>query len=73
MDQKNVWFVIIGNDDLMQKGLNFDDIANVSIKGSDYKINFWYISKNDAINIMKTFDLKKRIIINAIIIYKNGW
>ena len=62
-----------GCDDLMQKGLNFDDIANVSIKGSDYKINFWYISKNDAINIMKTFDLKKRIIINAIIIYKNGW
>ena len=60
-----------GCDDLMQKGLNFDDIANVSIKGSDYKINFWYISKNDAINIMKTFDLKKRIIINAIIIYKN--
>ena len=62
-----------GCDDLMQKSLNFDDIANVSIKGSDYKINFWYISKNDAINIMKTFDLKKRIIINAIIIYKNGW
>ena len=62
-----------GCDDLIQKGLNFDDIANVSIKGSDYKINFWYISKNDAINIMKTFDLKKRIIINAIIIYKNGW
>ena len=62
-----------GCDDLMQKGLNFDDIANVSIKESDYKINFWYISKNDAINIMKTFDLKKRIIINAIIIYKNGW
>ena len=62
-----------GCDDLMQKGLDFDDIANVSIKGSDYKINFWYISKNDAINIMKTFDLKKRIIINAIIIYKNGW
>ena len=37
----------------MQKGMNFNDAAIVSIKGSDYKIHFWYISKDDAINIIK--------------------
>ena len=31
----------------------------VSIKGNDYRIHFWYISKNDAINIMKNSNLKK--------------
>ena len=34
-----------GCHDLMQKAI-------VSIKGNDYRIHFWYMSKNDAINIM---------------------
>ena len=25
----------------------------VSVKGSDYRIHFWYMSKDDAINIKK--------------------
>ena len=37
----------------MQKAMSFNDAAIVSIKGSDYGIHFWYMSKNDAINIMK--------------------
>ena len=32
--------------------MNFNDLANVSIKGNDYTINFWYMSKNDAIVLM---------------------
>ena len=34
---------------LMQKAINFNDISIVSIKGSDYRIHFWYMSKDDAI------------------------
>ena len=37
----------------MQKAMSFNDDAIVSIKGSDYRICFWYMSKNDPINIMK--------------------
>ena len=37
----------------MQKTMNFDEFAIVSIKGSDYRIHFWYINKDDAINITK--------------------
>ena len=48
-----------GCHDLMQKAMNFNDVAIVSLKGSDYRIHFWYMSKDDAINIMKNSDLKK--------------
>ena len=34
---------------LMQKATNFNDVAIVSINGSNYRIHFWYISKNDVI------------------------
>ena len=36
----------------MQKTMNFNNIAIVYVKGSAYRINFWYVSKYDAINIM---------------------
>ena len=39
--------------DLIQKAINFNDVAIVSVKGSDCRIHFWYMSKNDAANIMK--------------------
>ena len=48
-----------GCHDLMQKALSFNDVAIVSIKKNDYIIHFWYMSKDDAINIMKNFDFKK--------------
>ena len=32
--------------------MNFNDVAIISIKGSDYRYQFWYMSKDDAINIM---------------------
>ena len=34
----------------MQKAMIFNNIAYV--KGTAYRINFWYMSKDDAINIM---------------------
>ena len=65
--QKNVIFVTIGFKDigfkyepylcngchdLMQKAMSFNNIAIVYVKGNAYRINFWYMSKDDAVNIM---------------------
>ena len=70
--QKNVVFVIIGIlkilvlstkhlcngcHDLMQKAMSFNYVAIVYVKGSAYRTNFWYMSKNDAINIMNGSNL----------------
>ena len=41
----------------MQKAMNFNDVAIVSVKGSDYRIHLWYMSKSDAINIMNNSNL----------------
>ena len=41
-----------GCHDLMEKGMSFNNIAIVCVKGNAYRINFWYMSKNDAINII---------------------
>ena len=45
----------------MQKAMSFNNIAIVYIKGNSYKVNFWYMSKDDAINIMN--DSRVRILI----------
>ena len=49
-----------GCGDLMQKGLSFDDIAIVSVKGNDYKIHFWYMSKDEAINLLRIYWFKEK-------------
>ena len=40
--------------------MNYNDIAIVSIKGNYYRIHFWYMSKDDAINIMKNANLNEK-------------
>ena len=75
-DQKSVIFAIIGIfldkkfnyephlcngcHDLMQKAMSFKNVAIVSIKGNDYVIHFWYMSKNDAIVLMSNSNLKDK-------------
>ena len=49
-----------GCHNLMQKAMNFDDFAIVFDKGSHYRINFWYMSKDDAIFIVKNSDLNEK-------------
>ena len=49
-----------GFHDFMQNAMNFNNVANVSIKGNDYRIYFWYMSKDDAIYIMKNSDFFKK-------------
>ena len=37
--------------------MSFNDVAIVSSKGNDYRIHFWYMSKNDAIVLMTSSNL----------------
>ena len=41
-----------GCHDLMQKAMVFNNVAVAYVKGNSYRIHFWYMSKDDAINIM---------------------
>ena len=48
-----------GCHDLMPKAMSFNNVATVYVKGNAYRINFWYMSIDDTINIMngsKTVD-----------------
>ena len=38
--------------DLMQKAMSFNNIAIAYINENAYRIHLWYMSKDDAINIM---------------------
>ena len=49
-----------GCHDLIQKAMNFNDVAIVSIKGNYYRIHFWYMIKNDAINLMNNSSLNEK-------------
>ena len=40
--------------------MNFNDVAIFFVKGADYRIHFWYMSKNYAINIMKNSNLNEK-------------
>ena len=46
-----------GCHDLMQKAMSFNNVAVVYVKGNAYRIHFWYMSKDDAINIMNGSNL----------------
>ena len=46
-----------GCHDLMQKAMSFNNFPVVYVKGSPYRINFWYTSKDDAINIINGSNL----------------
>ena len=68
MHQKNVIFTLIGilkyepylcNDChyLIQKAMIFNNVAIFYVKGSAYRIYFWYMSKNVTIRIMNNTNL----------------
>ena len=46
-----------GCHDLMQRAISFNDVAIVYVKGSAYRIHFWYMSKDDAVSIMSNSNL----------------
>ena len=45
-------YVLNGCHDLQQKAVSFN-VAIASVRGNDYRIYFWYMSKDETINIMK--------------------
>ena len=53
-----------GCHDLMQKAMSFDNVAIVYVKGSADRNDFWYMNKDDAINIMNGSNLvdKRRVL-----------
>ena len=46
-----------GCHDLIQKAMSFNNVAIVYVKGHAYRIHFWYMSKDDTINIMNGSNL----------------
>ena len=54
--------------------MDCNDVAIVSIKGNDYRIHFWYMSKDDAISIMNNSSLNEKnwININFLSLYIKG-
>ena len=46
---------------LMQEAVSFNDVAIFYVKGSGYRIHFWYMSKDDAINIMNHASLIEKM------------
>ena len=45
----------------MQKAMSFNNVAIVYVKRNDYRIHFWYMSKDDAIKIMNGSNLVEKI------------
>ena len=50
-------YLCSGCHDLMEKALSFNDAGFVYVKGSAYRIYFWYISKDGEISIMTDSNL----------------
>ena len=61
IDIKYEPYLCNGCHDLMQKAMSFNDVAIVCVKGSFYRIHFWYMSRDDAINIMNNSNLVDKI------------
>ena len=41
----------------MQKATSFDHVAVVYVKGNEYRVHSWYMSKDDVINLRSNVDL----------------
>ena len=45
----------------MEKAISFNNVTIVYVKGSAYRIHFWYMSKDDSTNIMNGSNLVDKI------------
>ena len=54
--------------------MSFNDVAIIYVKGSAYRIHFWYMSKDDAISIINNSNLVDKLsdssIISFLLMYK---
>ena len=49
-----------GCSDMMMKAVSFKDVAIIYIKGNAARINFYFMSKNDAINLLNNSNLNNK-------------
>ena len=56
----------------MQQPMRFDNIAIIYVKGNVYRTHFWYMSEDDAINIMNGSDDEINIMNGSNLIDKRG-
>ena len=47
--------------DMTQKSTSFNDSAIATIGRNNYRINFWFMTKSEAMDSMKNTDLKEKI------------
>ena len=40
--------------------MNFDDFAIPTVERNSYRINFWFMTKREAVNRVKNIDLSKK-------------
>ena len=59
LNMSNIFAMVVIRD-FIQKATNFKYVAIVSVKRIDYIIQFWYIGKDDAINIMTNSNLNEK-------------
>ena len=45
---------------LMQKAVSLNDVVIASVRENDYKIIFWYMSKDEVINLLRKADLTEK-------------
>ena len=45
---------------LTQKVLCFNDVAIVFVKRNDYRFHFWYMRKDEAINLLRNADFTEK-------------
>ena len=55
----------------MQKAMSFSNIVVVYVKGNAYRIHFWCMSKDNAINTMNSSNLvdKRDVFIKFLLLY----
>ena len=53
---------IVCNDcpDKMQKTMNFNDVTIFFVKRNDYRNHFWYVSKEEGVNLLINADLTEK-------------
>ena len=56
---------------LMMKAMSFNDVAVVCVRGNDYRINFSFMSKNDAINLLNNSVLSNKGVLQILIQIKH--
>ena len=59
--------------DLMQKTMSFNDVAVVSVKGSEYRTHFWCMRKDDVIRVMNDLNEKSGLLKKNFLNKRDGW